>query len=96
MFSICVGPKEVSQVTMYFDVQLSTWGFGPLLSGDFLSVMIFSSSAQEFYRNGPLAAQHAHLDLELIHMRNASSFTGLLPEAWGLQPMSSGVADLVY
>ena len=68
----------------------------PKLSGGFLSVLILSSSAQEFYRNGPLAAQHAHLDLEVIHMRNESNFTGLLPELWGLQPMSSGVADLVY
>ena len=66
-----------------------------MVVGRWVSLLITSSSAFEYYMNGPLAAQHAHLDLDFVDMKNESSFTGLLPEVWGLQPMSDDTARLL-
>ena len=49
-----------------------------------MSIVIMSSSAYEYYNDWVLAAHHAHLDLEILHMKNLSSFTGLLPELWAV------------
>jgi len=68
---------------------------GVVVLGRFAHVLISSSSAVEFYGHSPLAAMHAHLDIYFPHMRNESSFTGLLAEVWGLQPLSQATALLV-
>ncbi|CAE7777872.1 hypothetical protein AK812_SmicGene16720 [Symbiodinium microadriaticum] len=54
-----------------------------------MTAIVLSSSAYEYYSNWVLAAQYAHLDLELLSMHNTSSFTGLLPKLWGLQPTNT-------
>ena len=63
--------------------------------GQFVHLIITSSSAFEYYMNGPLAAQHAHLDIDFLYMKNESSFSGLLPEVWGLRPLSEATARLM-
>ena len=63
-----------------------------LIESNFMVLWVVSASAMEFYQNGPLAAQHAHLDLRFISMRNESLFSGLLPELWGLKPMGAAAA----
>ena len=60
----------------------------------FIDFMVISSSARDFYHNGPLAAMNAHLDLHVMAIRNRSLLTGILPELWGLQQMSQEVGRL--
>ena len=63
--------------------------------GQFVHLIITSSSAFEYYMNGLLATQHAHLHIDFLYMKNESSFSGLLPEVWGLRPLSEATARLM-
>mmetsp|Transcript_105195 Transcript_105195/g.307512 ORF Transcript_105195/g.307512 Transcript_105195/m.307512 type:complete len:816 (-) Transcript_105195:21-2468(-) len=61
-----------------------------MVVSQFASVYIASSSANEYYEHPYLAYKYAHLDFIVGQMRNASTFTGLLPELWGLAPPGPG------
>ncbi|CAE7394750.1 unnamed protein product [Symbiodinium sp. CCMP2592] len=61
------------------------------IESKFLSMLVFSSSAMEHYNSSVLAAQHAHLDCWFVKMKNESSFTGLLPHVWGINPENDAV-----
>jgi len=55
-----------------------------------------SSPATEYYGPlGHLALKYAHLDLAFIEVQNITSLTGLLPELWGVQPMSDSTRAYV-
>lgn len=54
-----------------------------------MKLAVTSSSALEFYwddKDDHRALKYAHLDIQFLDMQNASSWTGLLPEVWGLVP----------
>merc|ERR1719188_2644953 len=58
-------------------------------AGHSLHFLVCSTAANEYY--GPwrhLAIRYAHLDLVVHEVRNLTAFEGVLPELWGLRPMS--------
>merc|ERR1711964_276406 len=62
---------------------------GVLITSASLKILVASTPAFEYYwedRNDDRALQYAHLDFDLLDMQELSSFTGLLPEVWGLVP----------
>lgn len=62
---------------------------GLLLVTQKTRMLIMSSSASEWHGySSTLGFKHAHLDLELFDMQDAASWGGLLPELWGVKPMS--------
>eukprot|EP00931_Biecheleriopsis_adriatica_P092753 TRINITY_DN66535_c0_g1_i1.p1 TRINITY_DN66535_c0_g1~~TRINITY_DN66535_c0_g1_i1.p1 ORF type:complete len:563 (+),score=105.92 TRINITY_DN66535_c0_g1_i1:116-1804(+) len=59
------------------------------VAGWSVHLYICSAPAPEYY--GPLrhlSLKYAHLDLVFLQVRDYNSLSGLLPELWGLQPMS--------
>merc|ERR550525_1795480 len=55
-----------------------------------LQFFVTASPAIEFVSFRPdLAVKYSHLDIVIVHMRNRASLKGLLPELWGLKPMSN-------
>lgn len=67
---------------------------GVIITCESVKIMIVSTSAWEYYwedSNDTRALKHSHLDFELLDMQNPSSFTGLLPEIWGLAPRDTTV-----
>lgn len=61
-----------------------------------MQVSIFSSSAHEWYTSSPgLALKHAHLDLMFPALHAPAELRGLLPELWGLQPMTEASASTI-
>lgn len=62
---------------------------GLLLVTQQTRMLIMSSSASEWHgHSSTLGFKHAHLDFELFDMQDAASWGGLLPELWGVKPMS--------
>jgi len=64
---------------------------GLLITGASLKMFISSSSAKEYYFNDiddHRALKYAHLDIEFLDTKKTSSWTGLLPEIWGIKPRS--------
>eukprot|EP00931_Biecheleriopsis_adriatica_P086227 TRINITY_DN60938_c0_g1_i1.p1 TRINITY_DN60938_c0_g1~~TRINITY_DN60938_c0_g1_i1.p1 ORF type:complete len:651 (-),score=72.14 TRINITY_DN60938_c0_g1_i1:148-2046(-) len=60
-----------------------------VILGRHAKVLVASSSALEWYEADAVnALKHAHLDLDIFDMTDAHTFEGLLPELWGLKPMS--------
>jgi len=60
---------------------------GVMIMSDSVKIMIVSTSALEYYyldADDQRAMKYAHLDIEIIDMVNESSFTGMLPEVWGI------------
>jgi hypothetical protein len=56
-------------------------------SGHFL---IVSSPATEYFgEHAYLAAKYAHLDVVILEMHDQASLRGVLPELWGLRPLSN-------
>lgn len=58
-----------------------------------LKILILSSAAREYFleRDGfekYLSMEYSHLDLEIMEIGNQSDLRGILPELWGLIPMS--------
>lgn len=60
-----------------------------------MKMVIVSSSAQEFYTDPGLALKHAHLDLMFPEINQPDRLSGLLPELWGLQPLSNTSASTI-
>merc|ERR1719247_2065340 len=62
---------------------------GVLVMCDSVKLIIVSSSAWEYYwddKDDNRAKKYSHLDFEIMDMKDSNSFTGLLPEVWGLKP----------
>mmetsp|Transcript_89358 Transcript_89358/g.158541 ORF Transcript_89358/g.158541 Transcript_89358/m.158541 type:complete len:146 (+) Transcript_89358:1-438(+) len=60
------------------------------MAGSTLHLYICSSPATEFFgEKRELSRSFAHLDMVLVEIRYPRLITGLLPELWGLQPMSN-------
>lgn len=60
--------------------------------GKYAKVVIFAASAHEYYGwNDYHGRKYAHLDVEIVNMREQQLFTGVLPELWGIQPLSEDV-----
>jgi hypothetical protein len=54
-----------------------------------LKVLIISSAAREYFTESKhLGMEYSHLDLEIMQVADPLSLGGILPELWGLQPMS--------
>eukprot|EP00930_Biecheleria_cincta_P097181 TRINITY_DN88900_c0_g1_i1.p1 TRINITY_DN88900_c0_g1~~TRINITY_DN88900_c0_g1_i1.p1 ORF type:complete len:1243 (-),score=126.99 TRINITY_DN88900_c0_g1_i1:171-3776(-) len=58
-------------------------------------ISIQSASAVEYYGEGADALVHAHLDLMVFDMIDSHRFGGLLPEMWGIKPMTNETAALL-
>jgi hypothetical protein len=59
------------------------------VAGEHLHVYICSTPASEYYGHlRHLSLKYAHLDTLFIEVRNFTALTGLLPELWGVHPMS--------
>merc|ERR1711920_894608 len=59
------------------------------IAGMYVHMYICSSAAHEYWGNQrELSLRYAHLDLAIIEVKNFDAVTGLLPELWGMQPMS--------
>ena len=56
--------------------------------GDELGLVIRSSVARKFADKAE-QARHIHLDLEWTHIKRKEAARGMLPEIWGLAPMSA-------
>eukprot|EP00449_Zooxanthella_nutricula_P050738 CAMPEP_0198572306 /NCGR_PEP_ID=MMETSP1462-20131121/111654_1 /TAXON_ID=1333877 /ORGANISM="Brandtodinium nutriculum, Strain RCC3387" /LENGTH=619 /DNA_ID=CAMNT_0044303459 /DNA_START=16 /DNA_END=1871 /DNA_ORIENTATION=- len=66
------------------------------IAGHSLHLFICSNSATEYYgvwRH--LAIQYAHLDIAVNEVHNFDAVEGLLPELWGVRPMSEETAARV-
>jgi len=60
------------------------------VAGGYVHFTICSAAAVEYYgARQHLAVEYAHLDLAVFRMQHPELFRGILPELWGLQPMSS-------
>lgn len=61
-----------------------------------ISFVLYGSHAgQEFPDNFSAQAKYVHMDLYCIEMIGEESFTGVLPEIWGIRPMSEEVKDML-
>lgn len=66
---------------------------GLVITCDSVKLVITSTSALEYYWEDPNdfhAVKFAHLDMDVIDMKDPSTFRGLLPEVWGLIPAATG------
>lgn len=67
-----------------------------LAASNSVKVLIVSTSGQEFYGDeSDLAVKYAHLDIQLLGMQNSENFRGILPELWGLRPLSDTTRALL-
>jgi len=60
---------------------------GVLISSKSIVLCISSASALEYYwgdENKYRSLKYAHLDLEVLYAKDVTSWTGLLPEVWGV------------
>lgn len=58
-------------------------------AGHSMHFYICSAPAEEYYGDfQDLALKYGHLDMVFIDVRDFKSLSGLLPELWGVQPMS--------
>jgi len=54
-----------------------------------LKILILSSAAREYFlESGHLGMEYSHLDLEIMEIADQKQITGILPELWGMLPMS--------
>merc|ERR1712110_1334900 len=59
-------------------------------------ILIHSASAHEYFGTKDyLGRKYAHLDVEFLNMHNQELFEGVLPEIWGIKPMSSETRAMV-
>lgn len=59
------------------------------LAGPDLHAYVCSTPATEFHGHShSLALKYAHLDLAFVEIKDVASLSGLLPELWGVRPMS--------
>jgi len=69
-----------------------------VMSGS-LKILILSSGAREYFiERGDsfhLANEYSHLDLEIMEIHDHDQLRGILPELWGLQPISEQTKALL-
>jgi hypothetical protein len=54
-----------------------------------LKILIISSAAREYFpEEASLGVEYSHLDIEVMEMKDEKQLEGILPELWGLRPMS--------
>merc|ERR1712146_286674 len=59
------------------------------IAGPWLHLYVCSTAATEYFGHlRHLSLKYAHLDMLFVEVRSFQSLTGLLPELWGVQPMS--------
>lgn len=59
------------------------------IAGPELHAYVCSTPATEFHGHSHgLALKYAHLDLAFVEIKDVASLSGLLPELWGVRPMS--------
>lgn len=63
--------------------------------GGYGMVSVESSSAIEYYGNTEEAMKHIHLDIDIQDMVRPETFGGVLPEIWGLRPMSNSTRAMI-
>lgn len=61
----------------------------------YAKVFIESSSAVEYFGSSRDAVDHAHLDVQVTDMFQPESFSGALPEMWGLRPISASTKAMI-
>jgi len=60
------------------------------VAGANIHFYVCSSPAHEFYgHQRDLSIKHAHLDLAIIEVLDATALSGTLPELWGMKPMTA-------
>lgn len=53
-------------------------------------LLVISSPAREYYGDlAHLAVKYAHLDIIVLEMKNRADVRGVLPELWGVKPLSN-------
>lgn len=57
-------------------------------------IIMASHAGNEFPNDYELQAKYAHLDWICLDLVNVASFSGILPELWGVQPQSEQVATM--
>lgn len=57
-------------------------------------IIMASHAGNEFPHDYELQAKYAHLDWICLDLVNVASFSGILPELWGVQPQSEQVAAM--
>eukprot|EP00933_Yihiella_yeosuensis_P064292 TRINITY_DN67644_c0_g1_i1.p1 TRINITY_DN67644_c0_g1~~TRINITY_DN67644_c0_g1_i1.p1 ORF type:complete len:468 (+),score=80.78 TRINITY_DN67644_c0_g1_i1:58-1461(+) len=66
------------------------------IGGVSLHLYICTSPADEYHGlQRHLSIQYAHLDLAVIEIKDVKEVTGLLPELWGIQPMSESSSKYI-
>jgi len=66
------------------------------IAGRSMHLYICSSPASEYYGNlHHLALKYAHLDIMFMDIVDVKALTGLLPELWGVQPMTERTRSYV-
>eukprot|EP00930_Biecheleria_cincta_P073401 TRINITY_DN606_c0_g2_i1.p1 TRINITY_DN606_c0_g2~~TRINITY_DN606_c0_g2_i1.p1 ORF type:complete len:441 (-),score=92.30 TRINITY_DN606_c0_g2_i1:119-1441(-) len=58
-------------------------------------VLVASHAGNEFPDDFEMQKKHAHMDWVTREMIGTKSFTGILPQIWGVQPLSEEVADML-
>lgn len=67
-----------------------------MVTSGWMKILILSTSAVEYYGyDSELAITNAHLDFMVLEMRDAGSFGGILPELWGLRPLTDKVRAMI-
>lgn len=61
----------------------------------YAKVFIESSSAVEYFGSSKDAVDHAHLDVQVTDMFHPETFSGALPEMWGLRPISAATKAMI-
>eukprot|EP00929_Paragymnodinium_shiwhaense_P115127 TRINITY_DN83782_c0_g1_i1.p1 TRINITY_DN83782_c0_g1~~TRINITY_DN83782_c0_g1_i1.p1 ORF type:complete len:437 (+),score=86.27 TRINITY_DN83782_c0_g1_i1:115-1425(+) len=62
---------------------------GALITTGSMKLLILSTSAKEWHEDHYLAMKYSHLDLFVLEMREPETCTGVLPELWGVQPLTN-------
>lgn len=66
------------------------------IAGPDLHAYVCSTPATEFHGHShSLALKYAHLDLAFVEIRDVANLSGLLPELWGVRPMSEATRATV-
>eukprot|EP00929_Paragymnodinium_shiwhaense_P000243 TRINITY_DN100495_c0_g1_i1.p1 TRINITY_DN100495_c0_g1~~TRINITY_DN100495_c0_g1_i1.p1 ORF type:complete len:1729 (+),score=209.29 TRINITY_DN100495_c0_g1_i1:76-5262(+) len=64
-------------------------------SADIAFAIMAVAATAEFPSDYYAAHENKHLDLFIMDVKNEHTFSGVLPELWGVQPMSAQVRDML-
>jgi hypothetical protein len=66
------------------------------VAGASLHFFVCSSPAHEFFGwQYNLSIENAHLDLVIVQIQNSQELRGILPELWGMQPLSDETSKFI-